>query len=302
MTDDTPRHIPVPNLAGPEPAPTAGPQASGKQLLSATWTLLRQDKELFMLPVAGSVFGCIASMILFIPGFGIGWLVDGREVGDLALWLGGFLAAIGATFVGVYFQAALVIGANHRAEGGDPTVGSCLRGAWTHKWQILAWAVVSATVGAVLRAARERLGSFGNNLSLLGGLGWSVATFVVVPVLVVEGVGPIDAIKRSTQVLRDTWGTSLRTAARGGIIAFALFTVPLLVFIGGVCVVTSDNPDAVIWVGVAIIVVAVIGLIVLATIFSSISAYARALIYRYAVGMPTPGIDDRVLAGAFRAK
>lgn len=301
MTDDRPVHIPVPHPVTPEPT-VPPPQASGKQLLSVTWTLLRQDKELFTLPVAGSVFGTIAAMILFIPGFGIGWLVNGREVGDLALWLGGFLSGIGATFVGVFFQAALVIGANQRADGGDPTVGSCLRGAWTHKWQILAWAVVSATVGSVLRAARERLGSFGSSLGLLGGLAWGVATFVVVPVLVVEGAGPITAIKRSTQVLRDTWGTSLRTAARGGIIAFVLFTIPLLVFAGGGALVLSDSSDAVIWTGVAIMVVAAAGLIVLATIFSAISAYARALIYRYAAGMPTPGIDDRVLAGAFRPK
>jgi hypothetical protein len=32
------------------------------------------------------------------------------------------------------------------------------------------------------------------------------------------------------------------------------------------------------------------------------SVFAPAVIYRYAVGLPTPGIDTRVLADAFRSK
>lgn len=276
-------------------------RANGKQLLGATWALLRQDKELIALPFIGSVAGVVAAIIFFLPGYGVGWLVNGRENGDLAYYAGMVLAGLGATLVGVFFQTALVIGANQRAEGGDPTVGSCLRGAWTHRWRIVQWSLVTATVGLVLRAIQERLGFLGAVVNVLGGLAWGIATFVVVPVVVAEDVGPVTAVKRSAQVLRDTWGTSLRTAARGGLIAFALWIVPTVALMAGFVLIGSGD-DGLFATGLVLAVVAFVALIVLATLFSAVGAYARALIYRYAVGLPTPGIDATVLAGAFRPK
>lgn len=303
MTDETPeRRAGSPEIVtqeGGRPVPTS--QADGKQLLRATWALLRQDKELIVLPLVGSIFGVIAAVLLFIPGYALGWLVTGQDDSDIAYYAGAALAGFGATIIGVFFQAALVIGANERADGGDPTARSCLRGAWDRKWRILAWSLISATIGFVLQLIQERLGFLGWIIKWLGSLAWSIATFVVVPVLVAEDVGPVTAIKRSAQVLRDTWGTSLRTAARGGIIAVALWLVPAAVMTAGFVLVFAGGTAA-IATGVVLLVVAGVGLIVLGTLFSAVSAYARALIYRYAVGMPTPGIDDRVLAGAFRPK
>jgi hypothetical protein len=300
---DKPDHDDARSMVTPQDAPPVPvSRADGKQLLSATWALLRQDRELIALPLVGSVFGVVAAVILFVPGYGLGWLVDGRREGDVAYYAGAAFAGLAATIVGVYFQAALVIGANERASGGDPTVRSCLRAAWRHKWQILAWSVLTATVGTLLRAVQERLGFLGFIANLVGGLAWSIATFVVVPVLVAEDVGPVTAVKRSAQVLRDTWGTSLRTAARGGILAFAIWLVPMAVLVGGVALAVTEGGAVVVGAGIALIAVGVIGLVVVTTLFSAVSGYARALIYRYAVGLPTPGIDTTVLAGAFRPK
>jgi hypothetical protein len=75
----------------------------------------------------------------------------------------------------------------------------------------------------------------------------------------------------------------------------------MAVLVAGLPLALSDNP-ALVGVGIALISLSIVALIALATLFSAIGAYARALIYRYAVGLPTPGIDTRVLAGAFRPK
>ena len=75
--------------------------------------------------------------------------------------------------------------------------------------ELLAWSLVSATVGLILKLienANEKFGTF--IASLLGGA-WSVVTYFVVPVLVVEGVGPMTAIQRSWSVLTKTWGESI---------------------------------------------------------------------------------------------
>ena len=68
-------------------------------------------------------------------------------------------------------------------------------------------------------ALRDRLGFIG---SLLGGLlevAWAAITYFVVPVLVVDGVGPIEAIKRSSAILKRTWGEAVAGEGGLGIIA-----------------------------------------------------------------------------------
>ena len=303
MSDETPsRREQMPMAVTPEGGPAVPyVRADGKQLLSATWGLLRQDKELIVLPLIGSVFGLLAAVILFFPGYGLGWVAGGRHESDLAYWVGGALAAFGSTVVGVFFQAALVIGANQRADGGDPTMRSCLRGAWRRKWQILTWSVLATVVGLVLQQIQERLGFLGSVIKIFGSVAWGVATFVVVPVLVVEDVGTIGAIKRSAQILRDTWGTSLRTAVRGGVLAAVLWIVPTIVLAVGIGLAFVGDDGALV-VGILLAAVGGVALVVAATLIGAVGAYARALIYRYAVGLPTPGVPDRVLAGAFRPK
>jgi len=275
---------------------------NGKELLRAAWALLRQDKSLMWLPLVGSVFGILAAAIFFVPGYALGWLVNGHEQGKMAYYAGVALAGLGATIVGVFFQTALVIGANERAEGGEPTAESCLRAAWRLKWRIITWSILTATVGTVLHILQERLGFVGAIFNWVGGLAWGIATIVVVPVLVAEDVGPITAVKRSTRVLRDTWGTSLRTAGRGFLLTFGLWLGPAIALCLGLGMAFGASDPSVVTLGVALIAVAVVAMIALGTILSSVEAYARALIYRYAVGLPTPGIETRVLASAFETK
>ncbi|MRJ77244.1 hypothetical protein GEV29_11910 [Aeromicrobium sp. SMF47] len=268
--------------------------------MRATFALLRQDKQMLSLPFIGMVVGAIAAVISFCLGYGIGWLVTGHR-GEVACYAGAALAGLGATIVSVYFQTALVIGANHRADGGEPTARSCLRAAWRLKWTILAWSVVTATVGFVLQMIEERLSFLGSLLNFVGGMAWGVATFVVVPVLVAEDVGPVTAIRRSTVVLRDTWGTSLRTAVRGGALAIVSWVAAISLLVAGAVMVFS-GPSRLLVLGVALMAVGAVAMIVVGSLVGAVGAYARALIYRYAVGLPTPGVDTVLLAGAFRSK
>ena len=273
---------------------------NGKELLKASYDLLRQDKSMLMLPFVGCVFGIVAAAVFFVPGYGLGWYVNGQEEGQIAYYAGLALAGLGATIVSVFFQVALVIGANHRADGGEPTTRGCLQEAWKFRGKILAWSVVTTTVGLVLQLIHDKLGFLGSLLNFFGGLAWSIATFVVVPVLVTEDVGPITAIKRSGRVLRDTWGTSLRTALRGGVLAFGFWLVPSIALCIGVGMIFAG--PALLVPGIALAVVAGLALIVVFSLIGAVGTYARALIYRYAVGLPTPGIEPRVLAGAFQPK
>ncbi len=269
--------------------------------MTASWRLLRQDRELLWLPVLATITGFFAALLLFAPGFAIGWFVGGDQHHSWGGWVGGVFAAFAASVVAIYFQAALVIGANQRADGGDPSVGSVLAETWKHVGRILAWAALTTTVGVGIRALQQRLGILGTIFGFLGQVAWAIASFFVVPILIAEDLGPIAAVKRSTQLIRDTWGTSVRTTLRLNFGFVLLLLAPIAVIALGIVIVTSGTTVGVA-VGLLLIVIAVIALLVLTMVFSAISTYARALIYRYATGRPVPGIDPHLFAGAFAPK
>jgi hypothetical protein len=304
MVDQPPPYGGYPPPGPPQysaPRPVTAATATGKQLLKASWGLLRQDRELLWLPAIASITGFFAAVILFAPGFALGWAIGGDQHRSWGGWVGGAFAAFAASIVAIYFQAALVIGANQRADGGDPDIRGVLAEAWTHKGKIISWAALTTTVGVAIRALEQRLGILGSILGFLGGVAWAIASFLVVPVVVVENLGPIDAVKRSAQLVRDTWGTSVRTTLRFGLTFLLLLLAPIAVIAIGIVALTNGSAAA-IAIGLVLIVVGVIAFLALSMVFSAISTYARALIYRYATGRPVPGVDPQLFIGAFRAK
>src|SRR5690606_12092796 len=139
------------------------------------------------------------------------------------LYLFGFLFYLCQYFVIFFFNTALVGAAMIRLEGGDPTVSDGLRIARERMGAILGYAAIAATVGLVLRALEERAGFLGRIVIGLIGLAWTLATFLVVPVLVSQNVGPVEALKESVRLLKRSWGENL--AGNVGIgLAFGLIT------------------------------------------------------------------------------
>lgn len=282
-----------------EQAPPPASRPTGRAILSASWMMLREDRQLLWLPILSAVASVIAAVALFVSGFLVGNAIGHTD--SAAVIVGGALGGFAATAVGIYFQAALVIGANQRAEGIQPTLGGVLAAALKRGGPILGWAVLTTTVGMAIRAFEERLGLLGAVLGFLGELAWGIVSFLVLPVLVVEGLGPIEAVRRSGQLLRQTWGTSLRTTLRFGLVQVLAMLAPIVgVVIGIMLVVPGTEPQRSL--GIVVLAVSIVALVVLGTVFSAISTYARALIYRYAVGADVPGLAPEVFAGAFMAK
>src|SRR5262249_37193960 len=109
----------------------------------------------------------------------------------------------------IFFNSALVGAALMHLRGERATLGDGLRIAMSRLPAILGYAVIAATVGMILRAIEERAGFIGRWIAGLLGAAWSLATFMVVPLLVSQQIGPIDAVQRSAQLLKRTWGENL---------------------------------------------------------------------------------------------
>jgi hypothetical protein len=188
------------------------------QLVKASWDVLRSDRELIILHVL-SVLVTMTTMVILVTLMQAAG-VDVREFQDRSMVLAGqkdpticgwiFVAYLVTYFVAFFFNTALVGAAFERLNGGEPSVGSALSLASHRIGPIFGYALVSATVGVLMTILIERTGGILGRLLGVGFSGaWTVATFLVVPILAVEGVGPIKAIEESSALLRKTWGENL---------------------------------------------------------------------------------------------
>ncbi len=248
-------------------------------LAKASWRVLRADKELLALPVMSGIATVVVAASFLLPLFASGVVTDGGG------WIGAAAAAflyLALAYITIFFNAALVHAADERLRGGDPTLGSAVRGAWARKGRIFGWAVVSATVSIILRAIEERAGFLGRIVSGIVGVAWSLVTFLVVPVLVLEDVGVVEGIKRAGSLFRQTWGENVAARVGFGFLGFlAALPAVAVVFVGGSIGSTAFGLSVVaafLWVGVVTVVL------------SALNGVFQTALYHYATGGPIP--DD----------
>jgi hypothetical protein len=264
---------------------------TGKAILRASLDLFRQDRQMIWLPVMATVTAVIAFAII---------------AGPIALALGhtGFAVIVGllcgsvvATAATVIFNVALVFAATDRIEGRTPTIGSSLAQAWGRRNVIFSWAILSAVVGTIIRLLEQRLGLVGRLIGIAGGLAWAVATFLVIPVLAFEDVGPIEAIKRSSSILKARFGTIARGGLRFGLLFAGLSLCAVAVVAIGVFAIAKHAYVP----GGVVAALGVIGLIGVSMYASAAGMYMRTILYRYATDQPIPdlGVDP---SGAFGSR
>ena len=215
------------------------------ELVKASWRVLLADKELMIFPVI-AFFASLVVMVTFaVPTVLAGLMDTAVASGDVGVfsYVVAFLFYAVMYFVTIFFNSALVGAAMIRLEGGDPTVRDGLRIATSKLGTIFGYAVIAATVGTILRAISERSGAIGRIVVSLVGFVWNIATFLVVPVLVVENVGPLEAVKRSGSLLKETWGEqiagNLSVGFIFGLITFGVILLGIRVVILAVIVIPS---------------------------------------------------------------
>jgi hypothetical protein len=259
------------------------------QLVGQSYRILMQDKELMVLPLISGVF-IVAAVVGLSLGFGLD--TSRIERHGMETYIPLFLMYVVTYSIGIFFQAAVVAGATERMRGGDPTVGSALAAAGRRIGAIVMWAIVAATVGVILRVIQDRLAFVGKIVASLLGAAWSLATFFVVPVLVLEERSIPDSFQRSVGVFRATWGETVVGGTTLG--AAALCAWLTLIAITGLTAMAF---------GVFAIAVFALGAVLLMIFFSALQGVYVASLYRFATGGgETPGLDSTLLGQAFVPK
>ena len=268
------------------------------RLVGASAQVLRQDKHLMLFPIISGLALFLVLLAFALPLLGLG-SIDG--IGKGGLYSAAFLFYVVQYFVIFYFNTALVGAVVMRLEGGSPTLGDGLRIANSRIGTIFGYAVISATIGVILRAIQERVGFIGRLTAGLLGAGWAVATFLVVPVIATSDRGALDSISESTALLKRSWGENV-IGQVGLNVAFSLLYLCLLagaVVLAMLMAKLAAGP-VVVGVFVAIVLLAFFGCVLM---HATLSGIYSAVLYRYALyGSDAPGFDGSVLASAFRQK
>jgi hypothetical protein len=262
------------------------------ELARGSWNILKADKELLVLPVISAVASLIIAATFVLPFWGSLDTTEGSAPGG-AFYVVMFVMYVVLAFVTIFFNAALVHAADERMRGGDPTVGSAIRGAASRVGLILPWAIVTATVSVILQAIEERAGIVGRIVAGLAGLAWSLVTFLVLPVLVIEGIGVGDAVRRSAQLFKQTWGENV--AARVG---FGLLGMVAVLPAVAIIALGAAAGGALL---ALLVVVAVAWIVLVSVVIAALSAIFQTALYRYAADGAVPGgyFDTGDLSGAF---
>ena len=256
---------------------------TGKAILRASLALFRQDRQMIWLPVMATVTSLIVFALISLP------LALALGHSRLAILLAVACGTLVATAATVIFNVALVFAATDRIEGRTPTIGRSLTLAWGRRAVIFRWAVLSAVVGTAIRLLEERLGVLGRVLGFAGGLAWVVATYLVVPVLAFEDVGPIEAVRRSSSILKARFGTIARGGLRFGVLFAGLSIAALVVLFAGVALAAAHD-----WlIGIPVAVLGFAVLIGVSMYASAAGMYMRTILYRFATDQPIPdlGVD-----------
>lgn len=248
------------------------------EIMKASWEILKKDKEILFFPILSGMM-----LIMLIASFVIPFILV-RDPDAIQRFFhddSGFNYIMAFIFyfcnylIMIYFNAGIVACATIRMNGGDPTVSDGFYAANNRIFKIIGWAIVSATVGMLLRMIEERSSFIGRAVAGLIGMAWSVTSYLVIPVLVNENLGPYDAVAESVNLLKKTWGEGLIGTFSFGLIFFVLSLPACLAFGMGF------------WEGkgmlaVALFVTAVVYLIVLSIFQSALQGIFQSALYQYA--------------------
>ena len=259
----------------------------GWKLSKQSWAVVKSDKSLVAFPII-SVFAAIITMIIFFGGGAAMAAATGSPWGALPLVI---IGAYLLTVVGVFTSVALASCATEALEGRDTTVGQGISAARGRMKLIFAWAAVALFVGVLISIIQGLLEEVVGGLAsaIIGGIAgvvWAVATFFVVPVIALDGLGPKEAIKTSAHVVKERWGEGVVGSSAIGLITLFVAILPAfaVMFLGFVLLGSSAvGGGLLITIGVLVFVIALL-------FQTTIMAVFRVALYRYAT-------DDQVLAG-----
>jgi hypothetical protein len=261
--------------------------ARGWLLTKQSWAIVRGDRTLLVFPIVAGVSGLCVAAVFVGGGVGLRAATGSEPLMIVAFVIGAYLLTLLATFCNV----ALTACASRALDGEDTTVSEGFAAARERFGVIVEWSGVQFVVSGLMMVLEAVLREgAGQILAVLvrglANLAWAVASFFVIPVIALEGLGPVEALKRSFSIIKQRWGEGVTGAAAIGGLVFLFVLLPAAALIAvGVAVVSKTAV-----VGGLLIAVGVVVVIVGVVVQSAVATTFKVALYRFAT-------EDRVLGG-----
>jgi hypothetical protein len=241
--------------------------------------LLNKDRELLIFPLISGVLLMLIISTFVLP---LVWASDwvgpdvSSSIGSTGSYVLMFIFYLISYSLSYFFNAAIIASAIYRMKGGDPNIRGGLKAAWARIGSILGWAAIAATVGLLLKGAQDRAGFVGKIVIGFIGVAWSVVSYLVVPVIVMENKSPYDALMESASMVKKTWGEKVAGNIGIGFFMFLILLPLFVVVVPAIALVQSE-----------LLTMIMITAIVLYTVFAmvlqtTLTAIFDAALYLYA--------------------
>jgi len=285
----------------------------GRSIAIEAGKALNKDKTVFLLPVLSFIAHIVVAVIALIA-----WILaipfmntnpNGTNIVDASI---GIIVYILFAFINVGTQAAVMTMANETFEGKNPSIASSIGNVFKHARSLSGLAVLEGTVGLILRALQNAakdnavLRIVTSVISFIAGMVWAVATYFAIPFIIFNGETTFESIKKSAALIKSKWGAALRVNVAVGAVVVLGMLLSVGGFVGGLFVLlngigldsgTTDQNQIVL--GSSLLIASALLLIVLILVNSTLMAYVRVALFRYATGQSLPGFDTSNLDQAF---
>lgn len=288
---------------------------NSKELTQASYGLVKGHPGMNRWTVRATIHGAVVGgvgvlvgLVLVGAGAAMSDSSSGSPLGVVAMVLGAAVAvlAVVAGLTAANLQlAGLVSATDDVLHGRELDEAAAKAAARSRLGALAAWSGISVAMGALVSMIRGE-GNSGMVATIvrtvIAGLVaamWSVITTLVLPIIVLEQLGAVPAIKRSASLIRSTWGEavfgSVRIGARFGLV----FVLPgTVLLVGGIWVGVAVG-GAVLAVGALAAIVGVVLIIVGAVKAATCRNVFGVALYRWTTGEGALGpFSDEDLRGA----
>ena len=272
----------------------AGSWAQSRTVTKQAWGVIKENPYMLLFPVVSGMLAIMAFLIVAGIGLGVMGVTTVEEqatsdetsssfliVGIIILVVAAYLA----TLITQIFMGGLVKCTDEELQGRDSGFGAGLRASFSRLGALMGWAGIQTAVGWLLSAVR---GDASNNnaivailrlvLASLLAVAWSIITFFVLPLIILRGKGPLQAIKESVQLIRKTWGMQIAGNVRiGGLIALVAVLPGILFAVVGGFIAASGTPAA----GIPLAAIGVIVIIAAQVLISAMRAIFSVAMLHY---------------------
>jgi hypothetical protein len=266
----------------------------GWALTKKSWALLNAHRELVRFPLYGGIATIVLGLVFLGPG---AFALDRHSYG-----IGIPLIVIGIyvlSVVGIYFSVGLAACADLIFRGNQATVGDGIAVANSRFSQVCGWAALSTAIAVIIGALENQGGALGDIAGRLIGTAWSLVTFLAVPVIAIEGTGPMATLKRSGSLFKARWGQQITgNLAIGGAVFLLGFLPAIVLIVVGVIIWPSVG-----FLGALLVVIGALIICVALVVSKALSGIFGVALYRYALeGEVVGGFTQDDLESAVKQK